>query len=524
MGERMQQALQKIEAMRQENLEGGGPKLIERQHSLGKLTARERIDLLADPGTFHEFGSMVRTPDKFMDGRERRTPCEGAVIGTARVNGRSVGIYASDFTVLGGSVNNTHMAKFCKLMELCERWGIPFIWLLDSTGARLNQMRKATDTFNFWMVYQSMMLGSVPQLQLLCGPCIAGAGYCPCLVDFLVMTRGTGYLWLGGPRMVKAATAEDMLSKEADQGTGDYHMRYNGTCDMVAKDDADGIEHLKKFLSYVPSNNKEEPPFVDTGDNPARRVDRLIDIVPEELDKPYDTHEVIEEIVDKGTFYELKPGFGKQIVTGFCRFAGHAAGIVANNPVEPGSSVEPDASDKYYRFLEFLDSYNIPLVTLVDTPPLVSGDELEREGILRHHGKLIYMYSIATIPKITIVLRRAYFDSGAYAMGCTHGMGADLVYAWPIAEFAIEAAKPDLMQVFQNEIPQSASGYLARARDKLDAFTVANQYAVEVLDNVIEPADTRIKIIEALKVTEKKVKFGSEKIPRKRSFHGSPPT
>lgn len=523
---KMQEALERLNATHAENMELGGADRIELQHSKGKLTARERIDLLVDPGTFQELGSSVRSTGTPMDGKVRKSPCDGLVMGTGRVNGRAIALVSCDFTVFGGAIGKQNGQKYSKLLVWAAKWGIPFIWILDSSGGRLNEFDEIPGAgVDFWFEYQSIMLGSVPQLQMLAGPCVAGQAYCPNLVDFLVMPKGTGFMWLGGPRMTRAATGEDMISKEEEMGGAEYHMKYSGSCDVVSENDADGIEHIKKLLSYIPQNNKEKAPFLDTGDDPNRRVEELRNILPEDINAAYDIHDVIENIVDKGTFYETKKNFAECLITGFCRFGGNVTGIVANNPAKPGSCVEPDPTDKYYKFLNFLDCYNIPLVNLVDTVPFTSGDEWERKGILRHHGKLLYTYSVATIPKISVILRRAYFDAGAFAMGCTHGMGTDLIFAWPTAEGAVEAAEPPVAAVFKDEIEEDAyEGYLKRPGEKLDAFGLATQFAAQTVDELIHPADTRIKIIEALKVTESKVTLGSEKLPPKRKAHGTAPT
>lgn len=523
---KMQEALDKLNAIHVENLELGGPEKIEWQHSKGKLTCRERLDLLIDPGSFKELGSAVRSTGTPMDGKIRKSPCDGLVAGTAEINGRTVAVVSCDFTVFAGSVGKQNGAKYAKLLTWAAKWGVPFIWILDSSGGRLNETDNIPGAgIDFWFEYQSIMLGSVPQLQVLAGPCVAGQAYCPNLVDFLIMPKGIGFMWLGGPRMTKAATSEDMMSKDAEMGGAEYHMKYSGSCDVVAEDDADALEHIKKLLSYIPSHNKEKAPFVDTGDDPNRSVEALRNILPDDPNAPYDMHDIIEQIVDKGTFYETKKGFAESLITGFCRFGGEVVGIVANNPAKPGSCMEPDASDKYYKFLNFLDCYNIPLLNLVDTVAFTSGDEWERPGVLRHQGKIIYTYSIATIPKITVIIRHAYFDSGAFIMGCNHGMGTDLIYAWPTTEGAVEAADPPIAHVFKDDIEEDAyEGYLKRSGQKLDAFDFATQFAAQVVDELIDPADTRIRIMEALKLTKDKVKIGVEKLPPKRKAHGTAPT
>ncbi len=518
MGKRMDEAIQKLRQIQERNLVGGGLEHIERQHSRNKLTGRERIERLLDPGTFSELGSCVNTTGWRIDGRKSEAPADGAIIGTGKIDGRNVAVYASDFTVLGGSIATQHGLKFVKLMEMAARWGIPMIWLLDSSGGRLGYMDVPMAGIDWWFALESRYSGLIPQINVLMGPCIAGQAYCPTLCDFLLMSRETAHLWLGGPRMTQAATSEKIGD---NVGGADYHMIYSGTCDVVGDNDEETIQMTRELLGYLPSNYREKPPYREPTDDPGRHVSELGQIVPDEFDKPYDMHEVIKSLVDDGKFFEIKDDYAKNLITCFCRFGGHVAGLVTNNPIEPGSMLEINSCDKYYRFLQVLDAYNIPLVNLVDTPPLVPSEREEEKGLLRHFGKILDTYATATIPKISIVLREAYADAGSLVMGVTKGIGADLCYAWPIARFAVEASELDYREIYGKGIEEDAyEGYLNRSREKVDVFDVARSWTAQVVDEIIEPKDTRKKIIEALEVTRDK----QEKLPRRAKRHGTAPT
>jgi propionyl-CoA carboxylase beta chain len=440
------------------------------------------------------------------------------VVGTGQIDRRKVAVYASDFTILGGSIGTQHGLKFVKLMEMAATWGIPMIWLLDSSGGRLGYQDVPMAGIDWWFALESRYSGLIPQINALMGPCIAGQAYCPTLCDFLLMSRGTAHLWLGGPRMTQAATSEKIGE---DVGGADYHMTYSGTCDVVGDNDEDTLRKVRQLLSYLPSNCREKPPFREPSDDPDREVTHLADMVPDEYHASYDMHAVIRAIVDEGEIFEIKDEYAKNLITCFCRFNGEVAAVVANNPGEPGSMLEINSCDKYYRFLQVLDAYNIPLVTLVDTPPKVPGETEEAAGLLRHFGKILDTYATATIPKISIVLREAYADSGSLIMGGAKGMGVDLCYAWPIARFAVEASRADYREVYGKGVEEDAyEGYLNRSREKLDVFDVAMSWTAQVVDEVIEPKDTRRRIIEALKLTKDK----QERLPQRAKGHGTPPT
>jgi acetyl-CoA carboxylase carboxyltransferase component len=517
MGKKMDNAIKRYHEIQEKNLLGGGEKYVERQHSRGKLTVRDRIDILIDPGTFNELGSCVGTTSMRMDGRIPDAPCDGAVTGTARVHGKLVMIHASDFTVLGGSMGIQHMVKFGKPLEMAAQWGIPMVTLLDSSGGRLGYADVSTAGLDWQFRIQAVQSGVIPQICVLMGPCIAGGAYIPTLCDFLFMSRVSANMWLGGPRQTEAATSEKI---DRNVGGADYHMQLSGSCDAVGDDDKETILKCRELLRYLPSNFREKPAQWEQTDAVDRDVKDLETIVPDDFAKSYDMHDVIQQIVDNGDIFEIKDEYAKQIITCFGRFNGDVVGIVANNPKHPGSMLEINACDKYYRFLQVLDAYNIPLVNLVDTPPGVPNESEEAKGLIRHMGKITEVYATTTVPKISVVLREAYADAGSMIMGGFKSMGADLTYVWPIAQFAIESSSLDYQKIYDKGIESDAyDQYLNRSREKVDAFDAAYTWTAQVADEVILPKDTRKKIIEALQITKNKV----EKLPARAKIHGAPP-
>ena len=514
MEKRMEDALKRLQKIHEENLLGGGREKIEKERSMGKLLPRERIECLVDPGTFVEIGSATETP-----GAVPRLPCDGAITGYGRIDGRLVAIYATDFTVIGGSIGLQHMQKFDKLWDYAGKWRIPMVWLLDSAGGRLTTEEGVIGRVEWFFWYEAQYSGVVPQICVLLGPCIAGHAYAPCMTDFLLMARKTAHLWLGGPRMVAAATSEKMAE---EVGSADYHMVYSGTCDVVGDDDRSTILEARKLLSFLPSNYLEKAPIRKTNDSPLREVPDLVKIVPVDTSKTYDMHDVIEKIVDDGDYFEIKKEYAKQLITCFCHFNGQSVGIVANNPSEHGSILECNACDKYYRFLEVLDAYNIPLVNLIDTPSEIPGEEEENKGLFRHGGKILHLYCTSTIPKISVILREAYADAGSIIMGEVKGIGVDISWVWPIAAIGISTSELNLVETYGKGIEEDAhEQYLDRPRERIDAFDIAKTISSQVFDEIIYPEDTRKKIILALELTKDKERRLS--IERKKD-HGNPPT
>jgi len=517
MGKRMKGAIKKYYEIQEKNRLGGGIKHIERQHSRGKLTARERIEILIDPESFNELGSFVGTTSRRIDGRIPEAPCDGAIIGTARVNDRLIMVHASDFTVLGGSAGTQHLVKFARPLEMAAMWGIPMVNLLDSSGGRLGYQDVAMAGVDWHFRLQSLYSGVIPQITVLMGPCIAGGAYLPTLCDFLLMSRISANMWLGGPRQTEAATSEKI---DRNIGGADYHMQLSGSCDAVGEDDEETIKKCRELLRYLPQNFREKPPKWEIIDDGDREVAELADIVPDEFNKTYDMHKVIKQLVDGGEYLEIKDEYAKNLITCFCRFNGEVVGLVANNPKYPGSILEINSCDKYYRFLQALDAYNIPLINLVDTSPVVPGETEEAKGLIRHMGKIVDVYSTTTVPKISIVLREAYADAGSMVMGGVKSMGTDLTYAWPIARYAVEASQLDYREVYGKGIEKDAyESYLNRSREKVDVYDAAHSWTAQVIDEIILPKDTRKKIIEALEITRNK----KERLPARAKIHGSAP-
>lgn len=518
MGKQMESAIKRLKEIQEKNMLGGGIKLIERQHSRGKHTARERISLLIDPGTFCELGSGVGSTGRRSDGRTTDTPCDGGIVGTAEVHGRKVMIYAPDFTVLGGSNGAQHTFKYVKCVEQAGIWGIPVVNLLDSSGGRLGQTDVVMAGLEWQFRIQSKYSGVVPQITVLMGPCIAGGAYLPTLCDFIIMSRISGNMWLGGPRQTQAATSEKI---DRNIGGADYHMQLSGSCDIVGDDDVKSIEYCRELLEYLPSNYRENPPVYDKPEGGFHGDETLNTLVPDDPAETYDMHDVIKVLADNGEYLEIKDEYARQLITCFCRFNGHVVGIAAGNPKFKGSILEVNACDKYYRFLQVLDAYGIPLVNLVDTPPVVPGETEESRGLLRHIGKITDVFATATVPKISVVLREAYADAGSMIMGVPKTMGADITYAWPIARFAVEASDMDYSAVYGRGIePDAYQAYLNSSREKVDVFDAGYSWTAQVVDEIILPEATRGKIIEALSLTKDK----REQLPERAKSHTAPPT
>ena len=518
MGAIMDAAIQKYLDIQEKNRLGGGQEHIDRQHERGKLTARERIDVLVDPGSFQELGTCVNTTGARIDGRKSDAPCDGVIFGTARIYGKTVMIHAPDFTVLGGSLGTQTIMKLVRGNELAIQWGLPMIHLMDSSGGRLGYQDVPFAGVDWYFRTQSRYSGVVPQITVLMGPCIAGGAYLPTLCDLLLMSRVSGTLWLGGPRQTQAATSEVY---DESVGGADYHMQYTGTCDAVGDDDKDTLLMCREMLRYLPSNYRQKPPMWEKTDAPDREVPELTNLVPDDFFQTYDMHDVIKAIVDDGEYFEVKDQYAKNLICCFCRFDGRSVGLVANNPKYPGSALDVNTCDKYYRFLQLLDAYSLPLVNLVDTPPVVPGEDEEVRGVLRHIGKVLDVYATASIPKIGIVLRQSYADAGSLFMGGLKGMGADITYSWPIAQFAVEASTMDYKEVLGDCIEDNAhEAYWKYSREKIGAFDAALSWSNQMVDEIILPKDTRKRIIEALNITEDK----EEILPHRNKRHGSAPS
>ena len=510
MGKWLNGYLDKLADVRRQNLAGGRKGASEAMHRLGKLTARERIERLVDPGTFNEIGSLVTDSRPPLDGRSRLAPSDGIVMGVARVNGAPLALYAMDFTVMSGSLGDQAAWKLSDLTKMSGQMQMPLVGMIDCAGARLS-FKGGDSGFNGFSQFVRNYChysGVIPRIALLLGPCTGLMATIPALSDFLIINQKTGFLWLGG----------DKASPEA--GTAEFHMEKSGQCDLIADSDEDAIQQAKTILDYIPLNCWEKPIRRQTDDDVARREEKLLDVMPDDPKFTYDIHEIIDLIVDDGVFLELKEDFAPHLVTGFAQFGGYVVGIVANNPDELSGILEPDASDKYDRFMMFLDAFNIPLVTLVDTTAFPPGDRWERLGVIRHGAKLLHSYAHLTCPKITMVLRRSYGGANI-VMGCSR-MFPDFIYAWPTAEFAPTGPETVVHAVFHKELAKAkAEGnydevyqfFLSILKEQFSVMNLAKHWTTYyTVHEVIDPRDTRPRIIKALEAIRNK----HEELPEKK--------
>ncbi len=520
MAESLSQFEEKLRdlAKRRETIEqGGGSARIERQHKAGKWTARERIAALFDPGTFVEIDAFVTHRAKEFGMEKVQAPGEGVVTGYGLVNGRAVCVASQDFTVIGGSLGEMHAAKIVKAMELSAKVGIPFVSLNDSGGARIQEGVDALRGYGDIFFRNVQNSGVIPQISVILGPCAGGAVYSPALTDFVFMVQGISNMFITGPQVIKAVTGEEV---SVDQlGGAGVHSQISGNAHFVAPDEETCVEMLRGLLSFLPSNNQEDPPYFDPTDDPARLTPELREIVPAEQNKSYDMREVIYSMVDNGEFLEVLRDYAQNIITGFARLNGRSIGIIANQPNVKAGCLDINASDKASRFIRFSDAFNIPLVTLTDVPGYLPGVDQEYGGIIRHGAKLLYAYSEATVPKITVITRKSY--GGAYLAMCARHLGADMVFAFPTAEIAVMGPEGAANVVFRDEIAK-ADNPEEKRKEKIQEFrsVFANPYVAAsrgFIDDVIDPQEIRPRVIGALEllVTKK-----TETPPRK---HGNMP-
>ena len=523
------------------NLAMGGPERIAKQHERGKLTARERIDLLFDPGSFVEFGLLAH--QQSMRGNEidppEKTPADGVVTGHGLIDGRQVWVIAYDFTVMAGSMGAVGEAfKTSRVRELAMRYRKPIVWLLDSAGARIQEAAGSTFAGSGMLFYdQVQMSGVVPQVSAMLGPCAAGTAYIPGLSDFVPMVKGTSSMSLGGARLVKAATGEDVT--DHDMGGSQVHCYESGVGDNEVDNDQECIAQVRRFLSYLPSSNLEPPPWVPTEDPSDRDVEGLDELVPANPRQAYDVRKVIRRIADQGgpageglrpaagrgdslhsnsSWFEVKPSWAKNLVVGFCRMAGHAVGVVANQPLFKGGILDVDAADKAARFIRLCDAFNVPLLYLMDVPGFLVGSGVEKEGIIRHGAKMLYATSEATVPKITVVMRKAY--GAGYFVMCGKGYYPDLIVAWPFAEISVMGPEGAVNIIF-NKVVEAAENpaetraqLVERIRETISPYVAAGW---AMIDDVIDPADTRRVIIQGLEQARDK------KVERPWRKHGNIP-
>ena len=513
----MQEKINELKKRKEKIEEAGGKEKIEERHAKGKLTARERILHLLDEGTFCEIDAFIEHRCSDFGMEKNKVAGEGVVTGYGKINGRQVCVYAQDFTVIGGSLGQMHAAKICKVQDMAIKLGCPCIGINDSGGARIQEgidsLRGYGDIF-----YRNVQAsGVIPQICVIMGPCAGGAVYSPALMDFIFMTDKTANMFITGPQVVKAVTGEQVSAE--DLGGAFVHSKTSGVASLMFPDEISTLEGVKKLLSYIPQNNLEDVPLENTNDDPNRNDEELSNILPDSPNKPYDIKEIIKRVVDNGEFFELQPLFATNIVICFARLDGKSVGIIANQPNSMAGVLDINAADKAARFIRFCDSFNIPLVTLVDTAGYLPGVGQEHNGVIRHGAKLLYAYSEATTPKITLIIRKSY--GGAYIAMCSKHLGADMVYAWPSAEIAVMGPDGAANIIFKKDIEKAEDPKKMRA-EKIEEYKreFANPYRAAVrgyVDDVIEPEYTRSYLINALHLLVSK---RETRLPRK---HGNIP-
>ncbi len=476
---------------------GGGAKRIEKQHKNGKLTARERITLLFDEGTFVELDAFVKHRCTNFGMEKLEAPAEGVVTGYGQVDGRLVYAYAQDFTVVGGSLGEMHAAKICKCMDNALKVGAPVVGLNDSGGARIQEAVDALSGYGRIFYKNTLASGVIPQITAIMGPCAGGAVYSPALTDFIFMVDKTSQMFITGPQVIKTVTGEE-VSAEA-LGGAMTHNQTSGVAQYIASNDEECIAQIRRLLSFLPSNNMETAPVYESADDVNAIIEELNTIIPDNSNKPYDMKDVISAIVDGGDFFEYQPYFAQNILTGFARIGGKSVGIIANQPKFLAGCLNIDASDKSARFIRTCDAFNIPLLNIIDVPGFLPGTSQEYGGIIRHGAKMLYAYSEATVPKVSLIVRKAY--GGSYLAMCSKDLGADVVLAWPNAEIAVMGPQGAANIIFRKDISDAKNPAEMRQK-KVDEYTAefATPYkAAErgFVDDVIEPAATRPRLVDA---------------------------
>jgi acetyl-CoA carboxylase carboxyltransferase component len=498
---------EELRARRHEFLQMGGVERVGRQHADGKLTARERLDRLFDAGSFTEYGLLAHHQSTAPSMQGKSTPADGVVCGVGKIDGRRVACVAYDFTVMAGSMGMVGELKATRMRELALRERMPIVWLIDSAGARIQEaagsmFARTGDLFR----EQVHMSGVVPQVAAMMGPGAAGTAYIPGLADFVPMVRGTSHMALGGPPLVKAAVGEDVTAEE--MGGSAVHTRHSGVADLEVADDEECLRVIRTYLGFFPSSNRERPPIAETSDPADRRCEDLYEIVPANPRQAYDVRKVIRSIADGGEFFAMKPEWARNLVTGFARFAGRAAGSVANQPMMLGGALDVNAADKAARFVWLCDAFGIPLVFLMDCPGFLVGSKVEREGIIRHGAKMLFAVAEATVPKVTVVLRKGY-GAGYYVMN-GRAYEPDLIVGWPTAEISVMGPEGAVNIIFRKQIEaagdQAAQDAMRNqmvdtVREQINAYIAAGW---SFLDDLIDPADTRSTIVRALEIGETK--------------------
>jgi acetyl-CoA carboxylase carboxyltransferase component len=483
---------------------GGGAERIETQHKKGRLTARERIDILLDKGSFREVDAFVQHRTYDFDLDQQKFMSDSVVTGWGTIEDRLVYVFSQDFTVFGGSLGEVHAEKICKIMDMAMKNGAPVIGLNDSGGARIQEGVVSLAGYGDIFLRNTMASGVIPQISVIMGPCAGGAVYSPALTDFIFMTRDSSYMFVTGPDIVKAATHEEVDFEGL--GGASIHAEKSGVCHIAADSEQDTLYLVRKLLSFLPQNNMEDAPFVNSGDDPLRTEDALNTIIPDDANKPYDMREVIRMVVDKGEFMEVQEGYAGNILIGFARLGGHTVGIVANQPDVLAGVLDIKSSEKAGRFIRFCDAFNIAVVTFVDTPGYLPGTDQEHHGVIRRGAKLLYAYCEATVPKLTVITRKAY--GGAYLVMSSKHIRGDLNLAWPSAEIAVMGPDGAVGKVFSKEL-KSARNPDAKKKELIEEYRekFANPYVAAergYIDDVIEPKETRPRLINALEMLSNK--------------------
>lgn len=490
--------IEELRRLRDEGRHAGSPRAVDRQHEQGKLTARERLDVLMDKGSFNELDLFVRHQARGFGIEDKRPAGDAVVTGYGTIDGRTVFVYAEDFTVFGGSLGAAVADKICKLMDMAMEVGAPIIGLKDSGGARIQEGVSSLDGYGRIFERNVRASGVVPQISVIMGPCAGGAVYSPAMTDFVLQVDKTSHMFITGPDVIKTVTGEAVTMEEL--GGAYAHASTSGVTHFVFPTGKDALEAVRYLLSFLPQNNMELPPYFGSSDSADRIDDTLDAIIPDSANQPYDMVEVIETVVDDGEFFEVHELWAPNIVVGFARLDGHSVGVIANQPAALAGTLDITASEKGARFVRFCDAFNIPLLTFVDVPGFLPGVSQEHGGIIRHGAKLLYAYCEATVPRVSIITRKAY--GGAYLVMNARGVGADLVFAWPSAEIAVMGAQGAVNVIFRREIKDSEDPEATRT-DLIDDYEARfnNPYRAAELglvDEVIEPRETRSKLIRAM--------------------------
>ncbi|MBN1161352.1 MAG: methylmalonyl-CoA carboxyltransferase [Dehalococcoidales bacterium] len=500
----MRKENEKLKKLEAELKAGGGEKSVRKQHDSGKLTARERLDLFFDKGTFQETDLFVEHRSSNFGLDKVSIPADGVITGFGKVNGRTVCAFAQDFTARGGTLGEMHARKICRVMDLAMKMKVPMVGFIDSGGARIQEGINALDGYSNIFYRNSCASGVIPQISAVMGPAAGGAVYSPAMTDFVFMVKKTSYMFITGPGVVKSVTSEEITNDEL--GGAITHSTRSGVAQFACDNDEQAIEEIKCLLSYLPSNNEERPPYLKTKDTSDRADKALDEILPENSSKTYNMKDVIKAIVDNGEYLESSRQWATNMITAFARMNGQVVGIIANQPNYLAGCLDINASDKATRFIRFCDAFNIPLLTIADVPGFLPGSHQEWGGIIRHGAKLLWCYAEATVPKITLITRKAY--GGAYIAMCSQGLGADYTLAWPQAEIAVMGAEAAADIIFRKEI-EEAKDREAKEQEKIKEYRelLYNPYVAAkmgYINAVIQPGETRAKIIAALEALKDK--------------------